>query len=108
MAIAPERQRGSCVRSSWFPVRGPFSVSGGRSETLDTTGPLRREATAVDKDQAARYQAGKRTAAAKQDKPASPAVGKGIAPNPRSTGGPKGLEPTRYGDWERKGIAVDF
>jgi hypothetical protein len=22
--------------------------------------------------------------------------------------GPKGLEPTRYGDWERKGIAVDF
>ncbi len=27
---------------------------------------------------------------------------------PRETGGPKGLEPTRYGDWERKGIAVDF
>jgi len=23
-------------------------------------------------------------------------------------GGPRGLEPTRYGDWERKGIAVDF
>ena len=23
-------------------------------------------------------------------------------------GGPKGLEPTRFGDWERKGIAVDF
>ena len=23
-------------------------------------------------------------------------------------GGPKGLEPTRYGDWERKGIASDF
>lgn len=23
-------------------------------------------------------------------------------------GGPTGLEPTRYGDWERKGIAVDF
>ncbi len=22
--------------------------------------------------------------------------------------GPKGLEPTRYGDWERKGLAVDF
>ena len=22
--------------------------------------------------------------------------------------GPKGPEPTRYGDWERKGIAVDF
>ena len=23
-------------------------------------------------------------------------------------GGPKGPEPTRYGDWERRGIAVDF
>jgi hypothetical protein len=22
--------------------------------------------------------------------------------------GPKGLEPTRYGDWEKKGIASDF
>jgi hypothetical protein len=23
-------------------------------------------------------------------------------------GGPKGPEPTRYGDWERKGLAIDF
>ncbi|WP_206378133.1 succinate dehydrogenase assembly factor 4 [Sneathiella limimaris] len=23
-------------------------------------------------------------------------------------GGPAGLEPTRYGDWERKGIVSDF
>lgn len=23
-------------------------------------------------------------------------------------GGPSGLEPTRFGDWERKGVAVDF
>ena len=27
---------------------------------------------------------------------------------PPEQGGPKGLEPTRFGDWERKGIAVDF
>lgn len=27
---------------------------------------------------------------------------------PREYGGPKGLEPTRYGDWERKGICTDF
>ena len=26
----------------------------------------------------------------------------------KETGGPKGLEPTRYGDWERKGRCVDF
>lgn len=23
-------------------------------------------------------------------------------------GGPKGLEPTRYGDWENKGRCIDF
>ncbi|WP_291514069.1 DUF1674 domain-containing protein [Abyssibacter sp.] len=27
---------------------------------------------------------------------------------PEEFGGPKGLEPTRYGDWERKGRCVDF
>jgi len=27
---------------------------------------------------------------------------------PEETGGPAGLEPTRFGDWERKGVAVDF
>jgi hypothetical protein len=29
-------------------------------------------------------------------------------PLPRERGGPRGLEPTRYGDWENKGIASDF
>jgi hypothetical protein len=27
---------------------------------------------------------------------------------PPESGGPKGPEPTRYGDWERKGIVSDF
>ena len=27
---------------------------------------------------------------------------------PTEDGGPAGPEPTRYGDWERKGLAVDF
>ncbi len=27
---------------------------------------------------------------------------------PREIGGPEGPEPTRYGDWERKGICYDF
>lgn len=27
---------------------------------------------------------------------------------PPEQGGPKGPEPVRYGDWERKGRAVDF
>jgi hypothetical protein len=29
-------------------------------------------------------------------------------PHPNEFQGPKGPEPTRYGDWERKGIASDF
>jgi hypothetical protein len=29
-------------------------------------------------------------------------------PKPKEVNGPKGPEPTRYGDWERKGIASDF
>ncbi len=27
---------------------------------------------------------------------------------PAEQGGPKGPEPTRYGDWEKKGITSDF
>ena len=29
------------------------------------------------------------------------------APAPEH-GGPRGPEPTRYGDWEKKGLAIDF
>jgi hypothetical protein len=49
-------------------------------------------------------EAGKRAAAeAEQRRAADPATQ--LLPE---LGGPKGPEPTRYGDWERKGIAVDF
>lgn len=30
------------------------------------------------------------------------------ARDPHEHGGPSGLEPTRFGDWERGGVAVDF
>ena len=30
------------------------------------------------------------------------------ARRPREVGGPKGPEPTRYGDWERNGRCSDF
>ena len=32
----------------------------------------------------------------------------GEAARVKEEGGPRGPEPTRFGDWERKGIAVDF
>jgi hypothetical protein len=55
-------------------------------------------------------------------KPLSPAARRALAeaearrlaaaahpkPVPKELQGPKGPEPTRYGDWENKGIASDF
>lgn len=36
------------------------------------------------------------------------AAAEAAPPLPPEENGPRGPEPTRYGDWERKGIAVDF
>lgn len=32
----------------------------------------------------------------------------GVNPITKEKGGPRGPEPTRYGDWERKGRCIDF
>jgi len=51
-------------------------------------------------------EAGERARAeAEARRAASPEPGQA---KPREIGGPKGPEPTRYGDWERKGIVSDF
>ncbi len=46
----------------------------------------------------------------KADKTTGPskASQSGAGSKAKETGGPSGPEPTRYGDWERKGICVDF
>jgi hypothetical protein len=36
------------------------------------------------------------------------AAGQQAAERPKEQNGPTGPEPTRYGDWERNGIASDF
>jgi hypothetical protein len=36
------------------------------------------------------------------------AADRSAKPQPKELQGPKGPEPTRYGDWENKGIASDF
>jgi len=36
------------------------------------------------------------------------AIDRKTAERQKESGGPKGPEPTRYGDWERKGLASDF
>jgi hypothetical protein len=40
----------------------------------------------------------------------APAASANDAPEarPREIGGPAGPEPTRFGDWERKGRCIDF
>jgi hypothetical protein len=62
------------------------------------------------------------TASKAERKPLTPAAQRALAeaearrkeaeanakPKPREFQGPKGPEPTRYGDWETKGIASDF
>ena len=43
---------------------------------------------------------------AAEKKPPAPA--KPVAERPKEVGGPKGPEPTRYGDWEVNGRCSDF
>lgn len=46
-----------------------------------------------------------------QEQQSGPRIGqkqKGEDRRPREIGGPKGPEPTRYGDWERRGRCIDF
>ena len=40
--------------------------------------------------------------------PAPPAKVLEPSPRPEEIGGPKGPEPTRYGDWQVKGRVTDF
>jgi hypothetical protein len=40
--------------------------------------------------------------------PAAPKPAPAPVAKPEEFGGPKGPEPTRYGDWERDGRCVDF
>jgi len=40
--------------------------------------------------------------------PPSPPKSEGKPAQPDEIGGPTGLEPTRYGDWERGGRCTDF
>ena len=40
-------------------------------------------------------------------RPEAPATAQRPEP-PKETGGPKGKDPTRYGDWESKGRCIDF
>jgi hypothetical protein len=67
----------------------------------DGTGDKKKEAALPPAAQRALAEAEERR---KKAKLAEEAAG----PKPKEVNGPKGPEPTRYGDWEKKGIASDF
>ncbi len=72
------------------------SPSTGQDACVDNCDERRK--TLSPAAQRALAEAEERRARAKQD----------TQQKPKEFEGPKGLEPTRYGDWERKGIVSDF
>jgi hypothetical protein len=71
-----------------------------RPETV-TLGPAGKALPPAAQRALAEAEARRKAAAAK-------AAAAKAEPAPKEFQGPQGPEPTRYGDWERKGIASDF
>lgn len=74
-------------------LKGPAMVqpkTSGIKRVLDNTGGVKPEENQPDRDGATDAQAQVSTGRV------------------REIGGPPGPEPTRYGDWERKGRCIDF
>ncbi len=78
-------------------------------QTNDGSGGVAGQADSPDTDKARPGESASERAADVDDKTADDAAEVEAYPDPSvESGGPKGLEPTRYGDWERKGIISDF
>lgn len=59
-------------------------------------------------DSTTEKQARIKAAAARALAEAAERAAKPVADLPKELGGRDGLDPVRYGDWEKKGIAIDF
>ncbi len=70
----------------------------------DAAGPAPLPVNPAEKVDAKRLAEMKAEAAGKAAREAAEESGEGTG----EIGGPKGLEPTRYGDWEKSGRCVDF
>ena len=68
-----------------------------RSADQPAAQPLRRKPLSPEAERALAEAAERRAAADRRSSAAA-----------KEVGGPTGPEPTRYGDWEKKGIASDF
>jgi len=81
------------VRAYMCSQQNGFNMTQDPKETPDGAAP--------DKDLSPAARRALKEAAARREKSDEAAGAKEL-------GGPKGAEPTRYGDWERGGRAVDF
>jgi hypothetical protein len=87
---------GPCMAQAWITV--PLADMTQNASPPDTAAPTAERRPLPPAAQRALAEAEARRLAAKADvRPAAPEFQ-----------GPKGPEPTRYGDWENKGIASDF
>ncbi len=75
------------------PRKAPVDPLTTPPEAVDSADSTALQAKSADKNKAREEAAEKKPAGEKE---------------PKELGGPSGPEPTRYGDWERKGICVDF
>jgi hypothetical protein len=68
-----------------------------------------KESKAVDQPRKDLPEAAKRALKeAEERRKQAEAAAAAAAKRPKEIGGPAGPEPTRYGDWEKKGIISDF
>ncbi|NND54773.1 MAG: DUF1674 domain-containing protein [Gammaproteobacteria bacterium] len=67
-----------------------------------------RQNTVVEHGSKAEQRASKASSASPQEYVPAGEQKPDTPEQPREFGGPQGPEPTRYGDWERKGRCIDF
>jgi hypothetical protein len=99
-AIAPKR-RVALTRIGRWTFKGEMTDDSAKPETTQAPTQAPTEAPPKPLSPAAKrtlVEAAQRRA--ERDSKATP--------EPKEVGGPKGPEPTRYGDWEKKGLTSDF
>ncbi len=107
-ARASEGGREVGLRRGFHPaIRDRFDLAAARAWRLR---PRRdpRSVNVTKIDPAARQELTPAARRALEEAALRRAQARPAAPEPPEQGGPSGPEPTRFGDWERKGRAVDF
>ncbi|KAK4299181.1 hypothetical protein Pmani_028529 [Petrolisthes manimaculis] len=99
----------SRIRGVVIPVRSVAKSAGssGEGESCGRSAePLRKPNTPIGKlDDGTEVEEGRHP---QQEKEPLEAFPDNVNPSTGELGGPRGPEPTRYGDWERKGRVTDF